>query len=106
MGCGTALPSLAILQWRLAHTTSETSPSSPPSISLGLADYNPSVLQLVTVPNILLTWAQSRSLSDLGSSWPSEGEFDISPELLRAFTNDLVRASINLSFYSGAWSPE
>jgi hypothetical protein len=96
MGCGTALPSLALFQWQLAqgHDSSE--------LSLSLADYNPSVLQLVTVPNILLTWAQLRS----GSSWEPEGELDIDDGLLHAFSAGLEQRGITLSFYSGAWSPE
>jgi hypothetical protein len=95
MGCGTALPSLALFQWQLAqvHDSSE--------LSLSLADYNPSVLQLVTVPNILLSWAQLR----FGSFWEPEGELDIDDELLHAFGMGLEQRNIKLSFYSGAWSP-
>jgi len=96
MGCGTALPSLALFQWQLAQNRDSS------ELSLGLADYNPSVLQLVTVPNILLTWAQLRS----GSSWEPEGELDIDEELLHAFSAGLEQRNITLSFYSGAWSPE
>jgi hypothetical protein len=95
MGCGTALPSLVLFQWQLsqAHQSSE--------LSLSLADYNPSVLQLVTVPNILLSWAQQHS----ESSWEPEGELDIDDGLLRAFSTGLEQCNIKLSFYSGAWSP-
>jgi hypothetical protein len=97
MGCGTALPTLALFQWQLAQEH-----NSSISLSLSLADYNPSVLQLVTVPNILLSWAQQR----YGSSWEPEGELDIDDELLHAFSTGMVQHNINLSFYSGAWSPE
>jgi hypothetical protein len=96
MGCGTSLPSLALFQWELAQEHNSS------ALSLSLADYNPSVLQLVTVPNILLSWAQLRS----GSSWEPEGELDIDDELLRAFIARLEERNISLSFYSGAWSPE
>jgi hypothetical protein len=96
MGCGTALPSLALIQWQLAQEHSFS------VLSFSLADYNPSVLQLVTVPNILLSWAQLRS----GSSWEPEGELDIDDELINAFITGLEQRNINLSFYSGAWSPE
>lgn len=98
MGCGTALPSLALFQWHLAQDHN----SSSLSLSLSLTDYNPSVLQLVTVPNILLSWAQLH----FGSSWEPEGELDIDDELLHAFSAGLQQCNINLSFYSGAWSPE
>lgn len=95
MGCGTALPSLALFQWQVAqdHDSSK--------LSLSFADYNPSVLQLVTVPNILLSWAQLTS----GSSWEQEGELGIDADLLRAFKEGLEQCNITLSFYSGAWSP-
>jgi hypothetical protein len=96
MGCGTALPSLALFQWQLAQE------HDPADLCLSFADYNPSVLQLVTVPNLLLSWAQSRSTSD----WESEGELDIDAELLEAFTKALQERSIRLIFFSGAWSPE
>jgi hypothetical protein len=96
MGCGTALPSLALLQWQLSNGSSSS------GISLSLADYNPSVLQLVTVPNILLSWAKIQS----GISWEPEGELDIDAELLHAFKDGLKTNGISLSFFSGAWGPE
>jgi hypothetical protein len=96
MGCGTALPSLAVLQWQL-HDGNFSS-----GLSLSLADYNPSVLQLVTVPNILLSWAMVRS----GASWDSGGELDIGAEFLSAFKNDLATRGVKLSFFSGAWGPQ
>jgi hypothetical protein len=95
MGCGTALPSLALFQWQLAHEHDAS------KLSLSFADYNPSVLQLVTVPNILLSWVQLHS----GSSWEPEGELDIDADLLQAFNGELEQRNITLSFYSGAWSP-
>jgi hypothetical protein len=95
MGCGTALPSLALFQWQLAQEHNSS------SLSFSLADYNPSVLQLVTVPNMLLSWAQLR----VGPSWEPEGELDIDDKLLHAFSTELEQYGIKLSFYSGAWSP-
>jgi len=95
MGCGTALPSLALLQWHLVQEHNSS------GLSLSLADYNPSVLQLVTVPNLLLSWAQLRS----GPSWEPEGELDIDDDLLHAFRTALEERNVKLSFYSGAWGP-
>lgn len=96
MGCGTALPSVALFQWYLNEATSLD------SIDLTFADYNPTVLQLVTLPNVLLSWAQHSH----NSSWDSEGEFDITPEVTSAFISDLRTKNISLSFLSGTWSPE
>ncbi|EKD19018.1 uncharacterized protein L3040_006512 [Drepanopeziza brunnea f. sp. 'multigermtubi'] len=96
LGCGTALPSLAVLQWLLQNSNPQA------ALSLGLADYNPTVLQLVTLPNILLSWAQN-SRKD---SWEAEGELDLDEEVIKAFLSDLASHQVKLSFFSGAWSPE
>lgn len=77
------------------------------------ADYNESVLRLVTLPNLILTWhiSQSQAVTsavesqDVSSANKDE-ELDITPELLDAFKADLTRRGISLDFVSGAWSPE
>lgn len=79
-------------------------------------DYNSTVLRLVTLPNLLLTWCKNYSpssappsASDERSSaepQPEEEELDITPELLDNFTTDLARRGISVSFISGAWSLE
>ncbi|TGO71255.1 hypothetical protein BELL_0601g00040 [Botrytis elliptica] len=97
LGCGTALPSLAVFQWFLENTTSSTS-----GLELGLADYNPTVLQLVTLPNILLSWAQITK----SESWEAEGELDIDEALISEFISALTSRNINISLFSGAWSPD
>ncbi|TGO16092.1 hypothetical protein BTUL_0032g00550 [Botrytis tulipae] len=97
LGCGTALPSLAVFQWFLENTTSSTS-----GLDLGLADYNPTVLQLVTLPNILLSWAQITK----SESWEAEGELDIDEALISEFISALTSRNINISLFSGAWSPD
>ena len=71
-------------------------------VELGLADYNPTVLQLVTLPNILLTWAQTTR----DGAWESEGELEIDESLIETFLNSLKTHQITLSFFSGAWSQE
>ncbi|QSZ33950.1 hypothetical protein DSL72_005530 [Monilinia vaccinii-corymbosi] len=98
LGCGTALPSLAALQWFLQDTTSSTSAG----LELGLADYNPTVLQLVTLPNVLLSWAHIIK----SESWEVEGELDIDEALISEFISSLNSRNIRLSFFSGAWSQD
>jgi protein-histidine N-methyltransferase len=83
-------------------------PSRPQPFTFILADYNPSVLQLVTVPNFLLAWAlhhrhQHPALRD---SFSLEGELELGPEVLQAFQTYLLERNISLSFLSGGWSPE
>ncbi|RCI11172.1 hypothetical protein L249_7364 [Ophiocordyceps polyrhachis-furcata BCC 54312] len=102
LGCGTALPSLALFLWAL-----EQEPSSAEPVTFFLADYNPTVLQLVTVPNLLLTWAlysQYRHPA-LHQAFSLENELEVGPEVLQAFEADLSRRGVTLFFLSGAWSP-
>jgi protein-histidine N-methyltransferase len=96
MGCGTALPSLALFQWQLLGKTGTE------GLVLGVADYNPTVLQLVTLPNLILSWA----LCERGSDWEDEGELEITAELLQTFHERLHSSNISLHFFSGGWSPE
>ena len=117
LGCGTGLPSLALFQWALdarAAGGGDGDDSSYPWLSFVLADYNPTVLQLVTLPNFLLSWALHQqqqkhpgSSDLLKDAFSSEGdELDLTPEVLEAFTNFLSSRKIALRFFSGAWSPE
>lgn len=75
---------------------------------LVLADYNPTVLCLVTLPNFILAWAlqQQGKVSVLDVAFTSDGELELSAEVLQAFRDHLSSNHITLSFLSGAWSPE
>lgn len=107
LGCGTGLPSLALFQWALAG---RPSPEAKLPLVLTLADYNPSVLYLVTLPNFILVWAlQQRGSSpvvDGAFSPDGELELDLTSEILQAFKDFLASNHIFLLFLSGAWSPE
>lgn len=73
------------------------------------ADYNSDVLRLVTLPNLLLTWHNSRSQTAVGASSTApdqDEELDITPELVDEFKHDLAQRGIVIDFVSGAWSPE
>jgi protein-histidine N-methyltransferase len=97
LGCGTALPMMAIWQWVL-----EGRGKVEGGLNLGLADYNPSVLQLVTLPNLLLSWGQYA----MKGEWEEEGEMDIDDEIKSRFLADMGGWDVHLSFFSGAWSPD
>ncbi|OAA68497.1 hypothetical protein SPI_00692 [Niveomyces insectorum RCEF 264] len=110
LGCGTALPSLALFHWACA-----TAPHSHP-LSITVADYNPGVLYLVTLPNFLLAWAlQMRATSPLLQQAVSveqdeghgdvHGEVELTDDVKAAFVAFLDAASISLTFVSGGWSP-
>lgn len=75
------------------------------------ADYNSTVLRLVTLPNLLLTWNEVVSRQSTPADAPSaaedeDEELDITPELLDRFVKDLSTRGITVAFISGAWSPE
>ncbi|KND90309.1 Histidine protein methyltransferase 1 [Tolypocladium ophioglossoides CBS 100239] len=103
LGCGTALPSLALFQWAMA-----LEPSQPQPFAFILADYNPSVLRLVTMPNFLLAWAlhHQHQHPALRDAFSLEGELELGPGVLRAFQTYLLERNISLSFLSGGWSPK
>lgn len=73
------------------------------SVHMTLADYNSDVLRLATLPNLVLSWA-GLFHSDLLSS--SDGDLDITPDLLDEFVSGLQRRNMQLDFISGAWSEE
>ncbi|KAF5632218.1 MNI1 s-adenosylmethionine-dependent methyltransferase of the seven beta-strand family [Fusarium sp. NRRL 52700] len=101
LGCGTSLPSLAVFQWAMAST------SKKKPLSLIMADYNPSVLQLVTLPNFILSWAHNNpQIPALQQAFSIEGEVELGPDVLAAFEQSLKEANVTLSFVSGAWSQE
>ena len=109
LGCGTALPALVLFQHALL---------SDLSLYFTLCDYNTSVLRLVTLPNLLLVWALQNSPSSFAPAPPSisgagstaviqesDGDLEVTPELLRAFQDDLTHRNITLTLISGPWNP-
>ncbi|ATY62090.1 Histidine methyltransferase 1 [Cordyceps militaris] len=107
LGCGTALPSVALLQWTIEAITSTTVITRQPT-SFIVADYNPTVLQLVTLPNLILAWAlhTREQTPALCNAFSLEGELELLPEVVAAFQSYLIAKRISLTFLSGAWSPE
>ncbi|SPC65955.1 related to HPM1 - AdoMet-dependent methyltransferase [Ustilago sp. UG-2017b] len=127
LGCGTALPTLFILSQVLKDP-----PHAGAGLSLHLADYNAQVLQLVTLPNLILAWWASPEAAPFRAGQGAdllrqerqelerrgqdhfdtstlatdqeEGELAITDELLAAFSSSLQERGIELKFYSGAWS--
>jgi len=120
VGCGTAMPSIYLLRQLFAlgesNITGET--------HLYLQDFNRSVLELVTLPNILLAWYMSPSSAsyrdasqagtDVGegaehpplpSSDPSvPGELPIDPALVAAFLQSIADKNLHIHFLCGSWS--
>ncbi|KAG8807736.1 hypothetical protein FRC17_004293, partial [Serendipita sp. 399] len=73
VGCGTAVPSAFILQSILNESLDEVSSTENESSTLiHLQDYNRSVLELVTLPNMILAWYSSNAAAQYRDSLPSE----------------------------------
>ncbi|KAK4555901.1 hypothetical protein LTR86_007121 [Recurvomyces mirabilis] len=97
LGAGTALPSLVLFNHALRNNI---------TLTFTLADYNTDVLRLVTLPNLLLTWASNTPSSGMPQpQHDSTGDLDITPELIEHFKTDLKASEIDLKFLSGPWSP-
>lgn len=103
LGCGTALPSLAMFQ----TIASLASGADRAPISFTLADYNPNVLHLVTLPNMILGWALCQSdNASMKAALETDGELELTSELKDQFLQFLSTRRITLSFLSGGWSEE
>jgi len=119
IGCGTAVPVCYLLQELFS------SPSSPlpdgtdeeRETQIHVQDYNASVLELVTIPNIILAWYMSPASLAYRSSLTSTSEDNehptsdptvpstlaISTHLKAAFQASLAAHNIHLRFFSGPW---
>ncbi|KAI9788450.1 MAG: hypothetical protein M1816_006886 [Peltula sp. TS41687] len=115
LGCGTALPSISILQHLLLRQqqppTHTTGAHAPPRFHFVLADYNPEVLRLVTLPNVVLSWAMTQSSTDTDpqtDTWAAaaESDLEITPALLARFELDLQQRGIVIDTVSGGWGDE
>jgi len=95
LGAGSAMPSLVLFQ----HALQNDYP-----ITFTLADYNASVLRLVTLPNLLLTFARFKSdpaISGIGSD-----DLEVTADLTQLFLATLQEKGISLNFISGPWSAQ
>lgn len=104
LGCGTALPSLYVFGQRILHNNG--------NLKLILSDYNKSVLRLVTLPNLIITWSQlaltdeqRHELQKSDQKVVAE-ELLLTPQLLDAFQQDLSNRNIDIQFISGSWGRE
>ncbi|KAG2107336.1 hypothetical protein BD769DRAFT_132913 [Suillus cothurnatus] len=100
IGCGTSIPSLYILHRIFS------SPPSQNQTHIHLQDYNASVLELVTIPNIILTWYLSKAaeLFRKSEEWADPPlELNITESLKDAFHQSLTTYGVHLRFFSGSW---
>jgi protein-histidine N-methyltransferase len=93
VGCGTGLPCIYLLHRLLQHET-----PSDVVTEIHLQDYNISVLQLVTLPNLILATIPEDTLA------PLENNLELTDEIIQGFKDRLRDANIKLSFSYGDWS--
>lgn len=104
LGCGTALPSTYLFNRALR--------SNHNNLGFVLADYNESVLRLVTLPNLIVTWASTLEPEQLIKLQRSEDEtipivpdeLQLTQKLLDQFYSTLQEKAISIRLISGAWS--
>lgn len=94
LGCGAGHP-ISYLFYKAVESSK--------SGTFVLADYNPAVLELLTIPNIVLTWLKATN-NELVSQ--DHDEIVLSSDLIGNMINDLRSRSIELRFISGSWSPK
>lgn len=101
------MPSVSLFQWTIDAITPTSAAARHPT-SFIVADYNPTVLQLVTLPNFILAWALStrEHIPALRNAFSLEDELELLPEVIAAFQSYLIANRISLTFLSGAWSSE
>lgn len=106
LGCGTSLPSEHIFRRYLQGNFTT-------GLKLILSDYNESVLRLVTVPNMIVTWAKTvlsnqqwleLQQSENNGEMPTQfDELLFTSKLLDAFFQDLQTKNISIVLISGTW---
>ena len=94
VGAGTGLPTLVVFYYFLKHPNVKWN-----AVHISFADYNISVLEAATVPNLLLTWHFVRC----SIPFPHEGDLEITKSLLSEFLKDLSGKAIYLTGLSGSW---
>lgn len=91
LGCGAGIPGCLQLYKALKANLSGR---------FVLADYNTSVLRLITMPNVVLAWlAATKGLED-------KGEINLTAELIDECAADLAKRGVAVHFVSGGWSPQ
>ncbi|CAR25020.1 Mitotic exit network interactor 1 [Lachancea thermotolerans] len=105
LGCGTSLPSEYLFAQLLKS-------NRRCDAKLILADYNDSVLRLVSIPNLIITWAlltldeqKLTTLQQGGNETVPIVEYELifTSELLTAFEEDIVKRGISILLASGTW---
>ncbi|BGP30152.1 hypothetical protein JCM10296v2_001904 [Rhodotorula toruloides] len=114
VGCGTAVPTCALfarLLNEIAKNPTEPGSPRPSKTRIHVQDYNKQVLSLITLPNILLTFAQHLSAPTIAPdadeeppAEPEAGGLEVTPEFLDLLDSFLEQENIDLRFFEGDWA--
>ncbi|KAK9452241.1 uncharacterized protein V1518DRAFT_410707 [Limtongia smithiae] len=104
LGCGSALPSLYLFQRLLQRRHNSPPCSDNANVCFILADYNYSVLRLMTAPNMLLSYYNIVHIDSAESIASTDLDLEITPELITEFLEFMRRQNIQIKLISGAWS--
>ncbi|CCH62188.1 hypothetical protein TBLA_0G02490 [Henningerozyma blattae CBS 6284] len=105
LGCGTSLPTEFLFGHYLKSNSND-------GLKILLSDYNYSVLRLVSIPNLVITWAKftlSETECEILQKHQDENmpirddEIQFSAKLLETFHEDLKRRNITIELVSGSW---
>lgn len=106
IGCGTALPSEFLFRSALLRNDRSK------GLKFVLTDYNASVLRLVTIPNLVITWAKTVLTKEQWYALQKDECEDIpinneelllTSKLLAAFYDDVQSRNISVTLISGSW---
>ncbi|THH07555.1 hypothetical protein EW145_g3303 [Phellinidium pouzarii] len=117
IGCGTAIPSIYLLETFFAQASPKDTTADIPITEIVFQDYNDLVLKLVTFPNVLLAWYASPLAETIRSERisaevdPEDERFDIAqpgdlhitPKLIFAFRSSLEEQRLTIKFVAGSW---
>lgn len=94
LGCGGALPLCTLLSHAISHNLTG---------KFVFADYNRAVLDLLTFPNVVLTWLHATNHELVQNT---RGELELGQDLVNAMLTDLTSRQIEVQFVYGGWGRE
>lgn len=102
LGCGTSLPTAYLL----SKVLSSGAPSTIHKVII--SDFNVEVLRLVSIPNIIISWAMTLDPEERGSFMDPEvplgaDELMFTPALISKFSETLQQNKIDLLLVHGSW---
>ncbi|KAK9454169.1 hypothetical protein V1511DRAFT_502944 [Dipodascopsis uninucleata] len=103
LGCGSAMPIVYLFQKYISEILSSPQQNHRDPVNFIAADYNYSVLRLMTAPNFLLAYANAKSSVTPSQVGDVAFDLDDPQELVLEFLDFLQTNNIAVCFISGSW---